>query len=164
MPLRVHLLSKSQNEKGELLPRRPRHDGFQLRDPGFSLQGQQRHIVRCLPGHAFSIRMKEPLASCQANDVLQTFLLSLVNGNNIYLAMDKQVHWKKGAQRPMRSSESLWKEDLYSITNLLIFLRPNSFSNNSHSSCPINVCRMGRLSKDVLNTMCALDRALLLIF
>lgn len=69
-----------------------------LGDLQASLQGQQKHIVRCPPGNAFSIRIKEPSANRQGNDAVQTFLFSLVNGNNIYFAMDKQAREEKGAR------------------------------------------------------------------
>lgn len=90
--LSVHLLRKSQREKGHIIPQGAADGGFRLGRPRASSQGQQKHIVRCPPGNAFSIRIKEPQAQRQGNDAVQTFLFSLVNGNNIYFAMDKQAH------------------------------------------------------------------------
>ena len=94
MPLREQLLRTSQRGSEGLPLTAPDQKAGAGRLQA-SLQGQQRRITWCPPGNAFYIRIKEPWAKCQGNDVLQTFFVFfLVNGNNIYLAIDKQASWR----------------------------------------------------------------------
>lgn len=64
--------------------------------------------------------------------MLQTFLFSLVNGNNIYFALDKQARQEKGALETARSSASLGEEAVCSTTNLLVSDQTHSLGAAEH--------------------------------
>lgn len=95
MPLRGQLLRTSQRRGAKVSPQLHLTRGLGLGSCRHLCRGSKGVLLGARPGNAFYTRIKEPWAKCQGNDVLQTFFFFfLVNGNNIYLAIDKQASWR----------------------------------------------------------------------